>query len=77
MLTMVVNSRLRLLGHIEGSTKGRPGTDDAPHVVLSELGKRIVEQEIPKIHRFYPMVEVWRVAMMPDHIHLLVRVRES
>ena len=60
MLTMVVNSRLRLLGHIEGSTKGRPGTDDAPHVVLSELGKRIVEQEIPKIHRFYPMIEVWR-----------------
>ena len=29
------------------------------------------------MHQYYPMVEVWRVAMMPDHIHLLVRVREA
>lgn len=73
MLTMVIDGRKRLFGRIAGSTKG----DEAPHMVLSELGRRVVEQEIPKIHRYYPMVEVWRVAMMPDHIHLLVRVREA
>ena len=45
-------------------------------MALSELGRRVLEQEVPKIQRFYPMVEVWRVAMMPDHIHLLLYVRE-
>lgn len=74
---MVVQDRMRLFGHIEGSTKGVHGTDEAPHLVLSELGNHILEKEIPKIQRYYPMVEIWRVAMMPDHIHLLVRVRES
>lgn len=76
MVTMVIEGRQRLLGTIVGHAKGRPGTDEAPHVALSELGRRVLEQEVPKIHRFYPMVEVWRVAMMPDHIHLLLRVGE-
>ena len=76
MVTMVIEGRQRLFGTIEGHAKGRPGTDEAPHVALSELGRRVLEQEVPKIHRFYPMVEVWRVAMMPDHIHLLLRVGE-
>ena len=76
MVTMVVEGRKRLFGTIEGSTKGRPGTDEAPHMALSELGWRVLEQEVPKIHHFYPEVEVWQVAMMPDHIHLLLYVRE-
>lgn len=76
MVTMVIEGRQRLFGTIVGHAKGRPGTDEAPHVALSELGRRVLEQEVPKIHRFYPMVEVWRVAMMPDHIHLLLWVRE-
>ena len=74
MLTMVIEGRQRLFGTIVGSAKGRPGSSEAPHVTLSELGRRVLEEEVPKIHRFYPMVEVWRVAIMPDHIHLLVRV---
>ena len=76
MVTMVVEGRKRLFGTIEGSTKGRPGTDEAPHMALSELGRYVLEQEVPKIHHFYPAVEVWQVAMMPDHIHLLLYVRE-
>ena len=66
MVTMVTEGRVRVFGHIEGTAKGRPGTDDAPHMVLSELGRRVLEEEVPKISRFYPQVEVWRVAMMPD-----------
>lgn len=77
MLTMVIQDRMRLFGHIEGSTKGTRGTNEAPHMVLSELGRHILEREIPKIHHYYPMVEIWRVSIMPDHIHLLVRVKES
>ena len=77
MLTMVVDGRKRVFGHIEGSAKGKAGTSEAPHMVLSELGRRVIEQEVQKIQHFYPMVEVWRVAIMPDHIHLLVRVKEA
>lgn len=74
MLTMVVEGRQRLFGTIVGTAKGRPGSNEAPHMMLSELGRRVLEEEVAKIQRYYPMVEVWRVAIMPDHIHLLVRV---
>ena len=53
------------------------GDGDAPKVVLSELGTAIVKEEIPKIHRYYPQVEVWKVCIMPDHVHLIVRVKED
>ena len=77
MLTLVVEGRQPVFGHIAGTTEGKPGTDEAPHVVLTELGRRVMEEEIQKISRFYPMAEVWRVAIMPDHIHLLVRIKEA
>ena len=76
MVTMVIGGRKRLFGTIVGTAKGRSGTSEAPHIELSELGRRVLEQEVPKISRYYPMVEVWQVAMMPDHIHLLLYVRE-
>lgn len=73
MLTIVTEERVRLLGHIEGTARNR-AMGQLPHMVLSTLGRRVLEEEIPKIPRLYPNVEVWRVAFMPDHIHLLVRV---
>lgn len=76
MVTMVIEGRQRLFGTIVGHAKGRQGTDEAPHILLSELGRRVFEEEVSKISSYYPMVEVWRVAMMPDHIHLLLWVRE-
>ena len=47
MLTMVIEGRQRLFGTIVGSTKGRPGSSEAPHVALSELGRRVLEEEVP------------------------------
>ena len=76
MVTMVVEGREPVFGHIEGHAKGKPGTNEAPHMVLSDLGRQVQEEEIRKISHYYPMVEVWRTAIMPDHIHLLIRVRE-
>ena len=77
MVTIVVEGREPVFGHIEGHAKGKLGTNEAPHMVLSELGRQVLEDEIRKINHFYPMVEVWRVAIMPDHIHLLIRVKEA
>lgn len=66
-----------LLGRLAGRVDARPGDGDAPKVMLSELGTAIAKEEIPKIHKYYPQVEVWRVCIMPDHIHLIVRVKED
>lgn len=76
MVTIVVAGRKPVFGHIEGHAKGKPGTDEAPHMVLSELGRQVMEEEARKISRFYPMAEVWRICIMPDHIHLLIRISE-
>ena len=77
MLTLVVEGRMPLLGKLWGWVDARPGDGDAPKVILSELGVAIAKEEIPKIHKYYPQVEVWRVCIMPDHIHLIVRVKED
>ena len=75
MLTMVIEGRHRLFGTIVGSANARAGSGEAPHMALSELGRRVLQEEVPRISQHYPMVEVWQVAMMPDHIHLLVWVK--
>lgn len=77
MLTLVVEGRMPLLGKLWGRVDARPGDGDAPKVMLSALGIAIAKEEIPKIHKYYPQVEVWRVCIMPDHIHLIVRVKED
>lgn len=76
MVTMCIEGRHTLFGHLEGNIRARRGEADFPHIVLSPLGRSILEQELPKIHRFYPQVEVWQTAIMPDHIHLLLFVAE-
>ncbi len=76
MLTLVTDQRRRVFGSIEGRSRAAKGTPEYPHLRLSALGKRVLEEEVAKIHRFYPMVEVWKATLMPDHIHLLVCVRE-
>lgn len=77
MLTLVVEGRLPLFGELEGNAEAPHGTPEAPRVVHSELGSTILRDEICKIHKFYPQVEVWKVCLMPDHLHMIVRVKED
>ena len=77
MITMVIEGRMPLFGTIVGHANGQQGTNNAPHIMLSDLGQRVIENEVPKINRIYPEVEVWRVAIMPDHIHLLLWVSQT
>jgi len=46
-------------------------------IVLSPLGEQILRAEIPKIHQIYPQANVWQVAVMPDHLHLIIRISAS
>lgn len=77
MLTLVVEGRAPLLGELKGNAEAPLGSPDAPHIKYSELGTTIKRDEISKISRFYPQVEVWKVCIMPDHIHMIVRVKED
>ena len=73
MLTLVVRGRLPLLGRLKGHLDG----DVAPHLEYSKLGAAIEHEEIHKIHHFYPQLEVWKLCIMPDHLHMIVRVNEE
>ena len=77
MVTLAIEGRRPLFGTLAGHCRAQRGTTDFPHIALSELGRAIMEEEVPKMHRFYPQVEVWQVAVMPDHLHLLIRVTEA
>ncbi|MBO7099236.1 MAG: hypothetical protein J6W21_05155 [Bacteroidaceae bacterium] len=77
MITMVTEGRKRVFGCIEGHIRGKQGTADYPHLHCSALGSLVLQEEVKKIPMFYPMVEVWKVALMPDHIHLLINVKKK
>ena len=77
MLTLVTEGRQRAFGTLAGRTRAAKGEPDAPHVDLSELGRKVLDEEVPKISEHYPQVEVWKTVVMPDHIHMLVYVREA
>ena len=75
MVTMCVEGRKHVFGHLVGNWKATRDSKDFPHIVLSPLAQRIIEEELPKISYKYPQVEIWQVAFMPDHIHLLIYIR--
>ena len=75
MITMVTEGRQQLFGQIVGHTRGQKGTEEYPHLRCSALGEKILQEEIAKISKFYSMVEVMKVALMPDHIHLLLNIK--
>ena len=74
MFTFCIEGRQALFGHLEGSISADRSSADFPHIVLSSLGRAIREEELPKIHHFYPQIELWQATIMPDHLHLLLYV---
>ena len=75
MLTLVTEGRQPLFGTLQGDGLAPLGSESEPRVVLSPLGKAIRDIEIKKVSAFYPMVEVWKLCIMPDHLHIIVRVK--
>ena len=73
MVTLCIDGRQPLFGYLEGNIRAQRGTADFPHIVLSPLGRTILEEELPKIHHLYPQIELWQAAIMPDHLQSLDR----
>ena len=72
-VTVVVAGRRPVFGEIVGTTKG---DGEKPRLKPSPLGQAVLDSEVPKIHHYYPMVDVWKVCLMPDHLHLIIRINE-
>ena len=63
-----------------GAIAERVGADSTKvlaRVELTRLGRVIRDEEVRKISEVYKMVEVWKLCIMPDHIHMIVRVKED
>ena len=75
--TLKGDGRMPLSGPLKGDELVPSAAADAPRVVLSPLGEAIRDREIAKISAVYPMVEVWKLCIMPDHLHIIVRVKEK
>ena len=72
MLTLVVEGRLPVLGRLV-----MPTQQLGAYIELTDLGKAIYQEEVQKITHHYKTVEVWKLCVMPDHLHMIVRVKED
>ncbi|MBR6248788.1 MAG: transposase [Muribaculaceae bacterium] len=70
MITLVVNKRHPLLGTIEGD-----GLTTQAQIKLGVLGQAVTK-ELVAIPNFYPQLEIGRLQIMPDHLHVIIFVKE-
>jgi len=68
LLTLNVNGRKPLLGRLEG-------TPEKAQIEATDLGVR-VSQEIQHISSYYPQIQVLAKQLMPDHLHVVLYVKE-
>jgi len=68
MITLAVEGRRPLLGHLVGDVSAERGTAGYPHVEPTPLGAAVMDvwNTIPSYH---PGVELIAFQLMPDHIH--------
>lgn len=74
LITLTVEDRNPVFGYVDGDLSATKGNANYAHLVPTALATRILNQELQKIHHFYPMVKIWKAVLMPDHIHMIVRV---
>ena len=76
MVTMVTEGRRPLFGKVVGRSDAPDGSEEAPRVELSELGRR-VEACWYEIAIRHPQIDVVALQMMPDHLHGILFVKEK
>lgn len=76
MITMVTEGRRPLLGKVVGRSDAEQGSADEPHIEVSALGQRVVDEWwATSLH--HPEIEVIALQMMPDHLHGILFVHEK
>ena len=71
-ITICTRERKRVLSKIFVGTPV-PGCPQEPSVELLPYGK-IADRYIQQMHTFYDHISVDKYVIMPDHIHLLIRI---
>lgn len=75
MITMVTEGRKPLFGKVVGHSEAVEPSAEVPHIELSPLGEA-VEQIWKTIGVHHPEVQVLALQMMPDHLHVVLFVKE-
>ncbi len=76
MVTITTEGRRPLFGQVVGRSDAPAGDNNAPRIVLSELGTR-VQQEWLGIPNYYPEIKIIALQMMPDHLHGILFVKQK
>ena len=63
-------------GNVAGDPRIRPGEIGCARIDKGRLGN-VIEREIFKWHEYCPFLKVYQHKVMPDHVHILVRVVEK
>lgn len=74
-VTIIKAAGCPAFGRLTGDLELRTGNPACVGVALSPLGS-LIAQEIRAINRNIPQVEVYQYVVMPDHIHILLNVKE-
>lgn len=61
-------------GTVIGEVRAPRNSNGRAHLQHSLLGEAVIKEELKKINKYYPMVHVWHFCLMPDHIHMILRV---
>ncbi len=75
MITMVTEGRRPLFGQVTGRSEAPLGSADAPRVIPTPLGQRVIANWY-EIGVRYPQIEVRAFQLMPDHLHGVLFVKE-
>lgn len=76
-ITLVVAERRPLLGTLRGTTLRAQHPDERwPYLDPSPLGVQLRTEVLPQTIAPFPMVKVWALCLMPDHLHMILRVEQ-
>ena len=76
MFTLVIQGRRPLFGEVIGDSNAPEGSENAPRIKLTELG-RCVKEEWWACSSYHPEIKVVALQMMPDHLHGILYVTEQ
>lgn len=75
-ITLLKSPEMPAFGSLAGDWQIPAGAPGSPYIASSPLGKAVKEtlRELPLIH---PALKLYSYALMPDHLHLLIRVEAN
>ncbi len=74
-ITLNKSSEAPYFGELAGDCRIKNGTPGCAYIKLNRLGN-IIARCIHSLSLYHTIVEIYQYIIMPDHIHVLLRIRE-